>query len=290
MPGQVANVSASGRPREFDFTDEDFDKLRSIVKEVTGINLADSKRELVYGRVSRRLRALGMNSFRDYRQLLTTADGAQEMIEFSNAITTNLTAFYREPHHFEYLAKNYLEPLLSRPGASRRIRMWSAGCSTGEEPYTIAMTIHEALQNLSGWDIKLLATDLDSEVLRKGSSGIYTEDRLQKVHRNMIGKYFRERREGTQRMYSVVPELKAMLTFKQLNLMHQLPMKGPLDVIFCRNTVIYFDKDTQKMLFERIARLQRPGDLLFLGHSESLFKVSDAYDLIGKTIYKRNAR
>lgn len=290
MSGQVANVSASGRTREFNFTDEDFDQLRAIVKETTGINLADSKRELVYGRVSRRLRALGMNSFRDYRRLLTTADGAHEMIEFSNAITTNLTAFYREPHHFEYLAKNFLEPLLNKPGASRRIRMWSAGCSTGEETYSIAMTIHDTLQNLSGWDIRILATDLDSDVLNKGINGVYTEDRLQKLSKSLVGKYFRERVEGTKRVYSISPDLKAMVTYKQLNLMHQLPMKGPLDVIFCRNTVIYFDKETQKTLFARIARLQREGDLLFLGHSESLFKVSDAYDLIGKTIYRRNGR
>ena len=291
MAGQpAANTTASGRAREFSFSDEDFNDLRAIVKRETGIALADSKRELVYGRVSRRLRALGMKSFLDYRNLLNRGEATQEIVEFCNAITTNLTAFYREAHHFEYLANEFLKPHAAKPGAVRRLRMWSAGCSTGEEPYSIAMTICESLPELARWDVKILATDLDSEVLRHGSAGLYTEDRLQKLDKRRVAKYFREERDGARRMYRIAPEPKSLITFRQLNLMHQLPMKGPLDVIFCRNTVIYFDKDTQRQLFERIARLQRPGDLLFLGHSESLFKVSEAYTLIGKTIYRRNER
>jgi chemotaxis protein methyltransferase CheR len=286
----ASSTSTSGRTREFDFSDEDFNSLREIVRRETGIALAESKRELVYGRVSRRLRALNMNSFRDYRNLLNDGSSTQEIVEFCNAITTNLTAFYREAHHFEYLSQQYLKPLAERPGASRRLRFWSAGCSTGEEPYTITMTILETLRDLRGWDIKLLATDIDSDVLRRGQNGVYTEDRLQKMDPGLIRKYFREQRDSNSRSYAVSPECKSLITFKQLNLMHQLPMRGPLDVIFCRNTIIYFDKDTQRELMARIAPLQRPGDLLFLGHSESLFKVSDGYDLIGKTIYRRNDR
>jgi len=289
MSGQAATTtSSSGRTREFSFSDEDFDGLREIVKRETGISLAESKRELVYGRVSRRLRALGMNSFRDYRELLSRKDSTQEIVEFCNAITTNLTAFYRESHHFTYLAEEFLKPLAAQPNGRRRLRIWSAGCSTGEEPYSIAMTICESIPDLRNWDIKILATDLDSEVLRKGMSGTYTEDRLQKMDSRLISKYFRESRDDRGRVYSIAPEPKSLITFKQLNLMHQLPMRGPLDVIFCRNTIIYFDKETQRQLMARVAPLQRQSDLLFLGHSESLFKVSDAYTLIGKTIYRRN--
>lgn len=289
MPTQTTAASNThGRIREFAFSDEDFEDLRAIVRRETGISLADSKRELVYGRLSRRLRALGLNSFRDYRSLLGGAASTQEIVEFCNAITTNLTAFFREAHHFDYLTGEFLKPLAARPDAPRRLRIWSAGCSSGEEPYTIAMSIHESLKDLRDWDIKLLATDLDSEVIRRGKLGIYAEDRLQKMNPHLLAKYFRERRDGGARAWSIGPECKALITFRQLNLMHPLPMRGPLDVIFCRNTIIYFDKDTQRQLLARIARLQRPGDLLFLGHSESLFRLSDAYTLIGKTIYRRN--
>ena len=170
----------------------------------------------------------------------------------------------------------------------RRLRLWSAGCSTGEEPYSIAMTICETLPDWTSWDIKILATDIDSDVLDRARAGVYREDRVSGMNPRRVKTFFREHREGAARSYRVIPELRGMITFKQLNLMHELPMHGPLDVIFCRNTVIYFDKDTQRQLFARVDRLQRPGDLLFLGHSESLFKVSDAYTLIGKTIYRRH--
>jgi chemotaxis protein methyltransferase CheR len=281
-------LSTSGREREFAFGDEDFNSLRSLVREVTGITLADSKRELVYGRLSRRLRALGLSSFRDYRALLGSDAGKNEIIEFTNAVTTNLTAFFRENHHFDYLRDNFLLPRAAKANASRRVRIWSAGCSTGEEPYSIAMTVAESLPDWQRWDIKILATDLDSDVLARGKSRQYREDRIKGIAPRRLAKFFEEKRSNGAVHYEVASELAAMIAFRQLNLMHTLPMQGPLDVIFCRNVVIYFDKDTQRQLFARVAKLQRPGDLLFLGHSESLFKVSEDYTLIGKTIYRRN--
>lgn len=272
------------RLREFEFDDQDFEALRRLVKTITGINLSDQKRELVYGRLARRLRALRLQSFAEYRELLDQ-DGGQEIVQFCNAITTNLTAFFREPHHFDYLRDQVLAPMIA--GAQRRLRIWSAGCSTGEEPYSLAMTLLEAIPDLRRWDVKILATDLDSDVLERGRRGVYAEDRLKSMTLQRRSRFFEERREHDGAYYEVIPELKALITFKQLNLMHPFPMKGPLDAIFCRNVVIYFDKDTQRELFGRICQLQRPGNLLFLGHSESLFKVSEDYALIGKTVYRR---
>jgi chemotaxis protein methyltransferase CheR len=273
------------RMREFAFGDEDFEALRRLVKQLTGINLTDQKRELVYGRLSRRLRALNLTTFRDYRQILQ--EDSDELVNFCNAITTNLTSFFRENHHFEYLRDNVLLKRAQDANSTRRIRIWSSACSTGEEPYSIAMTVHEALSDVRRWDIKILATDLDSEVLNRAQRGVYGPDRVQGFDPRRLDRFFSRAGDKGGLAYRVNPDVSALITFKQLNLMHELPMKGPLDVIFCRNVVIYFDKDTQRELFARMAKLQRPGDLLFLGHSESLFKVSNDYALIGKTVYRR---
>jgi chemotaxis protein methyltransferase CheR len=180
-----------------------------------------------------------------------------------------------------------LVPLGTRP-PGQRLRIWSAGCSTGEEPYSIAMTVRESLSEASRHDIKVLATDLDSDVLSRGRKGVYAEDRVKGMSQARVAMFFREQLEGGSLRLAVTPGIRELITFNQLNLMHELPMRGPFDVIFCRNVVIYFDKDTQRDLFRRFAQLQRPGDVLFLGHSESMFKVSDAYTLVGRTIYRRN--
>jgi chemotaxis protein methyltransferase CheR len=276
----------SNRLREFAFGNEDFEALRTLVKQITGINLSDQKRELVYGRLARRLRALQLKSFAEYRELLSR-DGGREIAELCNAITTNLTAFFREPHHFDYLRDQVLLPLAANAGADRRLRIWSAGCSTGEEPYSIAMTVLEAIPDLRRWDIRILATDLDSEVLQRGHRGMYAADRVRGLNSQRIARFFTQRQERDGSYFQVSPEVASLVTFKQLNLMHPLPMKGPLQAIFCRNVIIYFDKETQRDLFARVSRLQRPGQLLFLGHSESLFKVSEDYTLIGRTVHRR---
>lgn len=281
---EPAQAPASRRPREFAFAKADFEALRALVKQETGIDLSDAKRELVYSRVARRLRALGLRSFGDYRLLLERG-GAEEMVQFCNAITTNLTSFFREAHHFDFLAEHLKR--LDRSGL-RRLRIWSAGCSSGEEPYSVAMTILEALQNHRRWDIRILATDLDSEVLARAARGRYSAERIAGLGARRREQYLREVQTSSGPCFEVTPEIRSMVVFKQLNLMHPLPMKGPLDAIFCRNVVIYFDKDTQRALFTRMARLQRKDALLFLGHSESLFKVSEDYKLLGKTIYRRN--
>jgi chemotaxis protein methyltransferase CheR len=282
----LRDTATMSRLREFAFGNEDFEALRTLVKQLTGINLSDQKRELVYGRLARRLRALQLTSFAQYRELLAR-DGGKEISEFCNALTTNLTSFFREPHHFEYLRDNILKPLAADRVGVRRVRIWSAACSTGEEPYSIAMTVLETLPDLRTWDVRILATDLDSDVLGRGQRGVYPADRLRNLSQERRSRFFTEMPGRDGSVYEVVPQLKSLITFKQLNLMNPLPMRGPLQAIFCRNVVIYFDKETQKSLFERIAQIQRSGDILLLGHSESLFKVSEDYSLIGKTVYRR---
>ncbi len=271
------------REREYHLSDRDFEQIRGLVREHTGISLSESKRELVYSRLARRLRGLRLGSFAEYIALLERGESV-ELEEFANAITTNLTSFFREAHHFEFLSGTVLPELAQRNAATRRLRIWSAGCSTGEEPYTLAITLQESMELFRGWDVRILATDLDSNVLAQGQAGEYREDRFATMPAARRQRWFTESRPGH---FTAADGLKALITFRQLNLMQPFPFKGPFDVIFCRNVVIYFDKPTQRTLFERVAQLQRPGDHLFIGHSESLFKVSDSYQLIGKTIYRR---
>lgn len=277
------------RPPEFLFTDEDFHALRALVRELTGITLSDSKRDLLYGRLSRRLRQLGMGSFADYRALLAADPRGAEVGEFTNAITTNLTSFFRERHHFDYLREHLLLPRVADTGASRRIRIWCTAASTGEEPWSIAMTVAEAIPDWQRWDIRILATDIDTQVLAQCEAATYRSDRVGSLPQGLLERHFEAVPSGTGMQYRICAALRRMVVFRQLNLVQPFPMKGPLDAVFCRNVIIYFDKDTQRDLFARIAPLQRPGDLLFLGHSESLFRVSDAYTLIGKSSYRRAA-
>jgi chemotaxis protein methyltransferase CheR len=280
-----ATASSSGARADFVLGAAEFDRLRELVREHTGISLSEAKRQLVYGRLVRRLRALELTSFADYIQLLEEGDET-ELEEFTNAVTTNLTSFFREGHHFEHLAREVLPHLVQRNAQSRRIRIWCCAASTGEEPYSIAITLQEQRQLLNGWDVRVLATDLDSKVLAHGAQGIYEGERVAGLSATRQERFFRPV-AGAPGKLQVSADLQQKLVFKRLNLMHEWPMHGPLDVVFCRNVVIYFDKDTQRVLFERIAQLQRPGDVLFLGHSESLYRVTERYELIGRTIYRR---
>lgn len=270
--------------REYRFEDADFERVRALVRAQIGVALADSKRELVYGRLSRRLRALQLRDFDSYLSLIEAGDN-EELQHFCNAITTNLTAFFRERHHFDFLGHELLPQLARRNAASRRIRIWSAGCSTGEEPYSIAMVVLETLGHLRGWDIRILATDIDSQVLQQAERGMYQGERLEKMEPDRILRWFE--RASDAAAYHVAPELKRLIRFRQLNLIGAWPMSRPFDVILCRNVVIYFDRDTQREIVGRMAGLQRPDDHLIVGHSESLLSVSTLYRLVGRTIHRR---
>jgi chemotaxis protein methyltransferase CheR len=270
---------------EFELTDSEFNRLREVVREHTGISLSDAKRELVYGRLARRLRRLKLTSFAEYCALVEGRP-AEEMQELINAITTNLTSFFRENYHFEQLAAEVLPQIERERSGQRRMRLWSAGCSTGEEPYSIAMVMREALAHLPDWDIKLLATDIDSKVVAAAAEGVYGADRLGSVAAERARRWFLPI-AGRPDYRAASDALKALITFKQLNLFEPWPMKGPFDVIFCRNVVIYFDKDSQRALFDRMADVQEPGGWLFIGHSENLFNVTQRYRLVGRTVYRR---
>lgn len=272
--------------RDFRFSEKDFQCLRGLVRRHAGINLSEAKRDMVYSRLSRRLRALGLKRFSDYCRLIEDED-PEELVNFTNAITTNLTAFFREPHHFDYLAGTLLPALWAAKSDDRRLRIWSAGCSTGEEPYSIAMVVKEGLPAGETWDARILATDLDSEVLARAQAGIYAQERIAGLPAARLRRWFLRGCGPSQEKVRVAPELQRMITFRQLNLLNAWPMKGPFDVIFCRNVVIYFDKSTQRALFDRIAGMLEIGGHLIVGHSESLYRVSDRFELIGKTIYRK---
>jgi chemotaxis protein methyltransferase CheR len=270
--------------REYAFSDEDFQQIRRLVKERIGIHLAAGKRELVYGRLSRRLRALGISGFSEYLRRLEQ-DGGEELQQFCNAITTNLTAFFREAHHFRFLARELL-PVLQRDNAdTRRLRIWSAGCSSGEEPWSIGMVLLEQLGALRQWDMRILATDVDTGMLGKARRATYAGERLQKIEGERLLRWFEATAEPHQ--YRVCEELRQLVSFKALNLVGAWPMRGPFDVIFCRNVLMYFSRETQREIVRRMAGLQRAGDYLILGHSESLLDVSTQYRLAGQTIYRR---
>lgn len=271
--------------QEFVLTDSEFERLRALVHELTGIALAESKRELVYSRLARRLRKLKLKSFGDYCAMLEGGDGA-ELQELTNAMTTNLTSFFREDYHFEQLAAEALPYLAKSRAAMRRVRIWSAGCSTGEEPYSIAMVLREAQPLFAGWDVRLLATDIDSKVVETAAAGIYSAERLRGVNPQRLMRWFKPCDQAL-RQYEVAADLRSLATFRQLNLLNAWPFKGPFDVIFCRNVTIYFDKETQRLLFERLAKLQEPGAWLFIGHSENLFNVTQCYKSVGRTVYRK---
>jgi chemotaxis protein methyltransferase CheR len=284
---RAANLSAGENgASEFVLTDAEFARICELVREQSGIALTDAKRQMVYGRLVRRLRALKLANFADYVQLLERGH-TDELQEFTNAITTNLTSFFRENHHFEFLADELLPSISERVQSSGRLRIWSSACSTGEEPYSIAMVLRERRELLGRADVKVLATDLDSNVLATAAAGLYPAERVKQMAPQRVAEFFSAGSGAHAGTLQVSPSLRQLITFKQLNLTQEWPMRGPFDAIFCRNVVIYFDINTKRALFERMARLQPPGALLFLGHSESLYRINEQYESIGRTIYRR---
>lgn len=269
---------------EFTFTDQDFKRVRTLVYDFAGIDLSESKRNLVYNRLAKRIRFLGLDNFKQYLDYVE-AQGEEEFVTLINAITTNLTFFFRENHHFAYLADTVIPYLLQKNAASKKIRIWSAGCSTGEEPYSIAVVLKETVP--AGWDAKVIATDLDTNVLNTGRTGVYDIERLKGVEQSRVKRWFMKGTGANEGKVRVKPELQEIIKFGQVNLMQDWPVKGPIDVIFCRNVVIYFDKPTQTRLFNRYADILANDGHLFIGHSESLNKVTDRFKLLGQTIYQK---
>jgi chemotaxis protein methyltransferase CheR len=271
--------------QEFQFTKVDFDRVRRIVYDHAGISLADSKQNLIYNRLSRRLRSLNFNDFNLYLTYVEGEGYDQEFTHLINAVTTNLTFFFREIHHFDYLADDLFPSLLKRNAQTKKVRIWSAGCSTGEEPYSIAIVAKEVFP--SDWDVQVHASDLDTNVINTAKIGLYQIDSLKGVSHERVKRWFLKGSGNNEGMVKVKPELQTIIHFQQVNLMHDWPWKEGFDIIFCRNVVIYFDKPTQQKLFKRYHELLRDQGHLFIGHSESLYKVSEEFKLLGKTIYQK---
>ncbi len=272
------------KQREFTFTREDFDFLRKISNEHTGILVPDDKFDMFYGRLSKRIRKRGLSNFKEYCTYLENNPG-EEFTEFINAVTTNLTSFFREKHHFDYLKTTLIPELLKTNNTTKSIKVWSAGCSTGEEPYSLAITLLENIP--SNWDIKILATDLDTNVLETAASGIYSKDRVEGLEQAILKRWFKNGTGSNANKVKINKECRSLIRFKQLNLMQEWPIKNFFDFIFCRNVLIYFDRDTKEMLARRYSQLLAPGSRLFIGHSESLHQLDTGFEMIGNTIYKR---
>jgi chemotaxis protein methyltransferase CheR len=269
--------------KEFDFNPKDFERVRGLIYKRAGISLADSKQEMVYSRLARRLRATGIGSFAKYLDDLEAGRLGEEWESFTNALTTNLTSFFREAHHFPLLAEHVKK--IHGP-----VTIWCSAASTGEEPYSIAMTMCEAYGTLSP-PCQIIATDIDTNVLATGERGVYSIDRLDKMDPARAKKFFLRGKGEQAGMVRVRPELSKLITFKQLNLLaDQWPISGQFDVIFCRNVMIYFDKATQRKILARFVPLMKPDALLFAGHSENFLYVSESLKLRGKTVYELDTR
>ena len=252
--------------KEFVFSDIDYRSIRDRVYDLSGISLGDRKVDLVYSRLSKRLRAHGLTSFSSYLALLDSPGGGPEVEHMLNALTTNLTSFFREPHHFDHLGTVALESALSRQtSADRRLRLWSTACSTGEEPYSIAMTLLDSKTDLAGVDMRILATDLNTDVLRQAAAGRYSATIMAKCPAS-ARQHFSLDHDGAGQARA---SLRDLISFRHLNLLYPWPMKGLFDVVFCRNVLIYFDSETKQRLVNRFVDILKPGGWLYLGHSES---------------------
>ncbi len=272
--------SSAGHDREFSFTDKDFERVRQLIYEHAGISLNSSKQDMVYSRLARRLRATGKSNFRDYLVLLESND-VNEWEAFVNSLTTNLTSFFREPHHFPMLAEH-----VTRQKGRHPISLWCSASSTGEEPYSMAMSMVDAFRSFTP-PVTIVASDVDTNVLAKAEAGVYPLERVEKLSADVVKRFFLRGTGAQDGFVRVRPELRAMITFRQVNLLgDDWPIRGPLDAIFCRNVMIYFDKDTQLKILERFAPLLQPDGLLFAGHSESFHNAGHVFGLRGKTVYE----
>jgi chemotaxis protein methyltransferase CheR len=266
---------------EIPLSEREFSRIKNRVYEVAGISLSDAKRTLVVSRLSKIVRTLGLAGFDAYVDYLERGASATDGQNFVNALTTNLTRFYREDHHFEHL-RQHVGALIAHKPRGTRLRIWSAACSTGQEPYTVGMDLLAAFPELKRWDFKILGTDIDTAVLAKAAQGVYPESELSGLtpeRSRLIDKIG----DGQIQVPGAVREL---VSFKPLNLIQSWPMKGPFDAIFCRNVAIYFDKATQGQMFGRFAGLLAPEAFLYIGHSENLGSGGDGFRLVGKTIYQ----
>ena len=270
---------------EFGFDKSDFAFIATTLYEGAGISLPASKANLVYSRLAKRLRALGLESFRDYCTLVGSEEGTEERAQMIAALTTNVTRFFREPHHFDHLRAKVVEPNAAEIKQGRRLRIWSAGCSSGQEPYSIALSILSLLPDARAYDVRILATDINPLVLDTARKATYPAEEVVSVPAELRRSWMENAGSGAMRLDEAP---RGLVTFRPLNLIGAWPMKGPFDAVFCRNVVIYFDEKTQMRLLTRISTLLRPGGYLYLGHSERMVGPAEAlFRLDGTTTYRK---
>ncbi|WP_421934447.1 CheR family methyltransferase [Phenylobacterium sp.] len=271
---------------EFLFTNEDFQQIAQILHAHAGIALAEGKAALVYSRLAKRLRSLGLRSFREYCALVEDSNEVDERQAMMAALTTNVTRYFREPHHFDHLRDVVLPPLVDRARKGGKIRLWSAACSNGQEPYSMAITVLAALPEAANLDVKILATDIDPNMVAEGRAGIYREEAIAPVPVDLRRRWFKKPASGGGDRWEVADELRALVAFRELNLIGDWPMKGKFDVIFCRNVVIYFDEPTQERIWSRFAPMLNPGGTLYIGHSERVTgPATQIFETTGLTTY-----
>lgn len=280
-----AAVPAFSETREFEFADRDFRRVCSLIHERAGIALAPAKRDMVYGRLSRRLRSLGMSSFEQYLDHLERGDGA-EWEAFTNALTTNLTAFFREPHHFQRLG----EELARHRQHGGAVKLWSCAASTGEEPYSMAITACEAYASLTP-PVQIMATDIDTQVLATAARGVYSIDRISGLDEAIKRRYFQRGTGPNAGKCRILPALQKLVSFQQLNLLDsRYDVGGPYNGLFCRNVMIYFDKPTQRDILSRLVTHLADDGLLYTGHSENYLHAADLISPCGRTLYRRTGK
>lgn len=282
------NVHGAQQDSRLSITDVEFRQLREFIHAHTGIALSQHKRALVCSRLAKRLRHHGLQHYADYYTLLTQADPeGQELVAMINSITTNKTDFFREPHHYRFLAEEVFPAYRHNPNRERPMRIWSAAASTGEEAYSLAMTALETMPSFNEMDIRILATDIDTDVLSRAESGIYTIEQAKRIPQALLQRYFLKGQETYAGEVMAKPVLKALIRFNWLNLQSDpWPMHLPFDVILCRNVLIYFDKPTQLKMFQRLGATLKKGGYLMLGHSEAIHGLSDMFRAVGHSIYQ----
>jgi chemotaxis protein methyltransferase CheR len=274
----IPTAEGTGRHRgqslvdgEFPLTRDDFQQIAAIAHNDAGIDLSEAKASLVYSRLAKRLRTLNLPTFRSYCDVLAKDQGGEERQQMVAALTTNVTRFFREPHHFQHLKEQVLPALVSRARSGAAVRIWSAACSSGEEPYSIALTILKVLPDAASLNVRILATDIDPTVLRKGEAGVYSEAALEAVPKEMRQRWFVPHGDRGDKAWRAGDELRKLVAFRKLNLIGEWPMRGPFHAIMCRNALIYFKEETQVEIWRRFAPLLVPGGWLYVGHSERLF-------------------
>lgn len=285
---RLREPSAQLVPGEFAFTADDLERIAALLYAQSGIVLSESKANLIYSRLAKRLRTLNLPSFAAYCRLVASEEGVDERATMLNALTTNVTRFYREPHHFTHLRDEVLIPALSKLRAGGRMRLWSAACSSGQEPYSMALTVLSVLPEAADLDIKILATDIDSKILGQAREGVYTSEHVEPIPADLRSRWM-ARDPGDRDVWRVSPTVRSLVTFNEMNLIGHWPAKGPFDAIFCRNVVIYFDEPTQEKVWTRFQPLLAPGGRLYIGHSERVSGAVGGLASDGLTVYRKTA-